>query len=739
MDAASRANLVVCDYNYSFSEILERFLPRLGRSLDDLVLIVDEAHNLPDRIRGHLGGDLSVHDLLKAAKEARSIDGEVAHRLVGVAKAIEHFLLVVRSERVARKEELLDLVEEGLAKGRGGSLGYTDFVEMVAFAGEDAVRRGLPSALPEVAEFLTRWRDQDVGILRLIVPGHEGKFAFRLMDPSVLSKRVFDRVHASVLMSGTLYPAGMYADLLGIDHARRMIRTYGSPFPKTNRLLLVHPELTTLYAKRSAQMHDRMAQQIAAIAAAVPGNVALFFPSYELLEEAHSRFLALRVGKRILVERPEWTKAQRDGSIEALRVARREGGAVLFAVQGGSLSEGIDYEGNVLAAVVVVGLPLSPPNVEVEALKDYYCRKFGFEKGYDYAYVFPAVNKVLQAAGRPIRSERDRAAIILLEGRLLEPRLARCLPPDFDPRPSREPAPEGRAFLEAPGPTQNRGGRPLRPRPVHGAGQPSSEMDEPFPLFVPDRDVRPKADLVLEETIGSRLRATESTGPALGGTDEPTTDSPPPDVGVDVPALDVADRARVAPVGMGADRRLHEPREASLRTRGHEGHGFFLSQIFVHLFAVSLRVLVRPKGGAQAQPLRSIARDNAADVERLLFLFGHQPPEGQVDERFFSAASHRAACSSNAGRRPSSDERNSWGGQPSKSIARRKRIGSRRSTMRSPGPGSATKRVSWRKPERPAARVRSLSAFNWARKRLSMNVFTGRPRRRSSTKAAPRR
>ncbi len=449
MDAAPRANLVVCDYNYLFSEILERFLPRLGRSLDDLVLIVDEAHNLPDRIRAHLGGDLSVHDLLKAAKEARSIDGEVAHRLVGVAKAMEAFLLVVRSERVARKDEFVDLVEEGLAKGRGGSLGYTDFVEMVAFAGEDAVRRGVPSTLPGVVEFLTRWRDQDIGILRLVVPGTEGKFAFRLMDPSVLSKRVFDRVHASVLMSGTLYPAEMYADLLGIDPARRVIRTYGSPFPKTNRLLLVHPELTTLYAKRSSEMHDRIAQQIGAIATAVRGNVALFFPSYELLEQAHSRFLALRVRKKILVERPEWTKAQRDGAIEALRVARGDGGAVLFAVQGGSLSEGVDYEGNVLAAVVVVGLPLSPPNVEVEALKDYYCRKFGFAKGYDYAYVFPAVNKVLQAAGRPIRSERDRAAIILLEGRLLEPRYARCLPPDFDPRPCNAPAPEVREFLDA--------------------------------------------------------------------------------------------------------------------------------------------------------------------------------------------------------------------------------------------------------------------------------------------------
>jgi DNA excision repair protein ERCC-2 len=114
------------------------------------------------------------------------------------------------------------------------------------------------------------------------------------------------------------------------------------------------------------------------------------------------------------------------------------------------LSEGVDYEGNVLAAVIVVGLPLSPPNVEVEALKEYYCRKFGFAKGVDYAYVFPAVNKVLQAAGRPIRSERDRAAIVLLEGRLLEPRYARCLPPDFEPRPSKVPASEVRVFLEAP-------------------------------------------------------------------------------------------------------------------------------------------------------------------------------------------------------------------------------------------------------------------------------------------------
>src|SRR3989441_11287483 len=184
----------------------------------------------------------------------------------------------------------------------------------------------------------------------------------------------------------------------------------------------------------------------------------------------------------------------------------------------------------------------------------------------------------------------------------------------------------------------------LRPAPVRRAGQPSSKMDEPFPLFVADCEVRPKADLVLEETIGSHLGATAFAGPAFRGADELTTDSVPTDVGVDVPALDVADRARVARVCMGANGRLHKPREASLRTRGHEGHGSFLPQVYVYLFAVPLWRLIRPKGGAHAQPLRSIALDGPADLKRLLFRFGHRPPDGRGDERFFSAASHRAAC-----------------------------------------------------------------------------------------------
>jgi DNA excision repair protein ERCC-2 len=450
MDAAKRAHVIVCDYNYVFSEILEWTLERLGRPLGDLVLVVDEAHNLPERIRSHLTGNLALADLVRASRETRAIDPEASHQLASVAKSFERFLLSLRAERVASKEEFVDVVESGLRRSLGQPVTYADLVEMVSHAAEEASRRGLSTCLPEAETFLRRWRDHNEGILRLVVPGTEGKFALRLMDPAVMSRPIFAAVHASILMSGTLFPGGMYADLLGLANDRCLLRTYASPFPRANRLLLVHPLTTTLFAKRTKAMHDLIACELSYLASAAPGNVAAFFPSYEMLEEAHGRLRQTPPRKPLLVERPGWDKVRRDGAIDALRLARASGGAILLGVQGGSLSEGVDYEDNLLSAVVIVGLPMSPPNLEVECLKDYYAKRFGFSKGYDYAYVMPAVNKVLQAAGRPIRSERDRAAIVLLEGRLLSPQYARCLPPDFAPRANASPVHEVRAFF-APG------------------------------------------------------------------------------------------------------------------------------------------------------------------------------------------------------------------------------------------------------------------------------------------------
>ncbi|HLB67471.1 MAG TPA: ATP-dependent DNA helicase [Thermoplasmata archaeon] len=426
IEAARQADVVVCDYNYVFSDIRDRILPRIERTLDEIVLIVDEAHNLPDRIRAHLTGDLDVPTLVRAAKEARIVDSEAGAHLQGIARSVRATLLAENGERTVGKGILVEAVERGL---RG--IDYRDLIRFARAAGEALAERGLPSVLPQVTTFLGRWWDHDEGILRLIVGGELGRFSIRLLDPAILSGPVFHEVHASILMSGTLHPPEMYANLLGIPPERRILGVYRSPFPPENRPVLVSPRVTTSYGRRSATMYASIAREAAAAAHAVPGNVAAFFPSYELLENVVAKLRPLVADRTLHVERAEWGAADRARALEAMRSPPDRRHALLLGVLGGSLSEGVDYPGNLLSAVIVVGLPLSPPNLEVEALKAYYATRFGVAKGYDYAYVYPAVSRVLQAAGRCIRSEEDRAAVVVLESRVLDARYSRCFPPDF--------------------------------------------------------------------------------------------------------------------------------------------------------------------------------------------------------------------------------------------------------------------------------------------------------------------
>lgn len=194
-------------------------------------------------------------------------------------------------------------------------------------------------------------------------------------------------------------------------------------------------------------MYRAIAGEITRLAAAVPGNVAAFFPSYDLMERVLALVRWSDLPKDVLVERRSWTKADRDQALPWL-LARRGTGGLVVGVLGGGLSEGVDYRDNLLRAVCIVGLPLSPPTVEVEALKAYYTQKFGGEKGHEYAVVYPALDKVLQAAGRPIRGERDRAIVVLMDRRYLDQRYAGALPPDFRYHATEDAAREAIAFFD---------------------------------------------------------------------------------------------------------------------------------------------------------------------------------------------------------------------------------------------------------------------------------------------------
>jgi DNA excision repair protein ERCC-2 len=268
-----------------------------------------------------------------------------------------------------------------------------------------------------------------------------------------VSGAVFSQLRGGVLMSGTFHPVEMYAGLLGVPPARCTIRSYPSPFDPSRRLLLVSRDVTSAYAQRGPALYRRIAALIADTASRFRGNAAAFCPSYGFVGRVVEA-LRDRTDRPVLAENQAWTKEDRDAALRWLEDHSDPGG-LLVGVLGGGLSEGVDYRDNLLRAVFIVGLPLTPPTVETKALQRYLSGKFGSEKGFEYAVLAPAASKLLQAAGRPIRSESDRAAILLLESRLLEPRYRRLFPEDFAYRESADLGAEVAAFLTAEEPSED--------------------------------------------------------------------------------------------------------------------------------------------------------------------------------------------------------------------------------------------------------------------------------------------
>ncbi|PKM91871.1 MAG: hypothetical protein CVU81_03550, partial [Euryarchaeota archaeon HGW-Euryarchaeota-1] len=192
--------------------------------------------------------------------------------------------------------------------------------------------------------------------------------------------------------SGTLYPVEMYADILGAKHS--LLKQYESPFPSENKIVLVTKKLTTLYTERNDSMYSEFAGKISKVHDAVKGNIAVFFPSYSLMEEIYKKFESspdFEIRDKtsdIILEKRCMSKAAKDELYLKLKINSNK---ILMGVQAGSLSEGVDYRNNIIHAVLIVGLPLSPPTLEVKNLQDYYIKKFGKEKGTLYGYIYPAM------------------------------------------------------------------------------------------------------------------------------------------------------------------------------------------------------------------------------------------------------------------------------------------------------------------------------------------------------------
>ncbi|HEY4593613.1 MAG TPA: helicase C-terminal domain-containing protein, partial [Thermoanaerobaculia bacterium] len=253
----------------------------------------------------------------------------------------------------------------------------------------------------------------------------EGKLKILCKDPSRFLGAVISRTHATIGLSATLSPPEFYTGLLGFEVGRTAFVEIPNPFPAENRRVVIDPSVATTYRERPAN-YERIAERLAGFADSVPGNCLALFPSYAFLSEVTGR-MRLR-NKRVLVQRQADSDAEREVLLQALRSAIF-GDVLLVAVAGGVFAEGVDYPGEVLKAVAIVGPCLPAVTLEQQLLKEYYDERF--EKGFEYSFVVPGMTRVVQAAGRLIRSPEDTGVIALFDQRFLHAPYRNYLPGDW--------------------------------------------------------------------------------------------------------------------------------------------------------------------------------------------------------------------------------------------------------------------------------------------------------------------
>jgi DNA excision repair protein ERCC-2 len=408
------SNVIIADYNHLFHPRIRKvFLSKLRTDLSDIIIICDEAHNLPHRIRSMISSRISNYILDRAIREAEEYESENGKG--NASETLKAFLgktaILAKSfgkEDSVGKDAILKVLRSSL-KGYEDESDLRIALEAIA----DYTRsKEKPSFCSTISQFIEDWDSKGDGMLRM-VKQDDKEFAFvvKALDPGEIAGPIICKSHSFIAVSGTLRPLEMFSKLLGADEP--MLMEVKSPFPKENRLDIIAPFGTTKYDKRTQEMTQSLADTIENSLANIPGNVIVFFPSYYLMESISARMRSSG-GKKLLMERRMLAPEQKKQLLSEFKSHALQG-AALFSVVSGSFGEGIDLPGNLLRGVIVIGLPFEVPDLETKSLIEYYTERFG--KGWEYAYIYPAFNRIFQNAGRLIRTAEDRGVVMYVDTR----------------------------------------------------------------------------------------------------------------------------------------------------------------------------------------------------------------------------------------------------------------------------------------------------------------------------------
>lgn len=422
LDLALWADIIICDYNYAFDPrvYLKRFFADGG---GDFTFLIDEAHNLLDRAREMFSAQLfkqSVLDLKKATKEdlpkvSKSL-ATLNTVLLGLRKQCEEMGTCVSKEQ---PKELYPALRK-----------FTHLAEEYLVQNQPTpFREQLLEFYFKACAFL---RTAEIYDQRYVTyyEGTDQDFFVKLfcLDPSHLLREGMRRGKASILFSATLSPLEYFIQSLGGDEDSYKLRLT-SPFASDNLCLLVEDKISTKYRTR-INSYGSVAEVIGEVVRAKTGNYLVFFPSYRYLAEVQVRFSELYPEVDVICQTTGMSEVDRENFLHRFESG---GGRNLvgFALMGGLFGEGIDLTGERLTGAIIVGVGLPQVCLEREVIRCYFQEEMG--NGFEYAYIYPGMNKVLQAAGRVIRTESDRGVVVLIDERFGQPGYTRLFPPEWRP------------------------------------------------------------------------------------------------------------------------------------------------------------------------------------------------------------------------------------------------------------------------------------------------------------------
>ena len=422
--ALPHADVIAASYPFVFAPpILARLVDWIGIPLHRTIIVVDEAHNLPDYLREVQTFEYSRHALDLAEKEAREWgdcevhEGLTVTDIVGVLREVLGYAV---REYLIEEDGILPpyfLEDELMSRLGTTSVNIMRIVQALEDIGDGIEerkkqRRKLPrSYIGGMGRFMRAWLTgaEDCHV-RLVIGGDNPCFQSYCMDPSGAVDPL-NACFASVHMSGTLEPLDAYIRDIGLDRA--VPKRLEGFFPKENLLTLYTDEVSMRYEDRFIESnYRRMRELLHDIVDSVRVNTAVFFPSYQFMDRMLEDGVAAELGREIWYERRDMPYEELMDVFEGFRTSE---GSVLFCVTGGRISEGLDFPDRSLELAVIIGIPYPKPTAKMRAMTRYYDAKFG--DGRLYVSIIPASRKMRQSIGRLIRSATDRGVAAILDRR----------------------------------------------------------------------------------------------------------------------------------------------------------------------------------------------------------------------------------------------------------------------------------------------------------------------------------